>query len=147
MLTEFLDDHAYSVINISPIAQAILGMVAWDHKSVTEFLTSISSRSSFDTALQMQCMFSRVLGYSAALRLQREYCRYHQNSWMVVWTRSSGEGDVKWLQQVKHLLMDLWNESWVQPEVTHDEKAVPESQRKREASFCNGRAIHKKKWV
>ena len=60
MLTKFLDDHAYSVITISPIAQAMLGMVAWYHKSVTEFLTSISSRSSFDTALQMQCTFSRV---------------------------------------------------------------------------------------
>jgi len=70
ILTEFLDDHAYSVITISPIAQAMLGMVAWDHKSITEFLTSISSRSSFDTALQMQCTFSRVLGYSAALSLQ-----------------------------------------------------------------------------
>jgi len=118
MLTEFLDAHAYSVITISPITQTMLGMVEWDHKSVTEFLTSISSRSSFNMALKMQCTFSRVLGYSAALSLQREYCRYRQNSWVVAWTWSSGEGDAGWFQQVKLLLMDLWNESWVQPEVT-----------------------------
>jgi len=111
ILTELLDDHAYSVITISRIAQAMLGMVAWDHKSVTKFLTSISSRTSFDMALQMQCTICRVLGYSAALSLQREYCRYCRNSWVVVWTRSSGEGDAGWLQQVKHLLMDLCNES------------------------------------
>jgi len=144
MLTEFLDDHAYSAKTNSPIAQAVLGMVSWEHKSVTQFLASICTRSFFDRAFQMQRTFSGLFGYSAAMSLQREYCEYRSNSWVVARTRSSGEGHAGWLQQVKHLLMDLWNESWVQPEATHDDQAVPGSQRKREGSFCDGAAMHKK---
>ena len=76
MLTEFLDDHVYSAKTNSPIAQAVLGMVSWEHKSVTQFLASICTRSSFDRAFQMQRTFSRLFGYSAAMSLQREYCEY-----------------------------------------------------------------------
>jgi len=144
MLTEFFDDYAYSAKTNSPIEQAMLGMVSWEHKSVTQFLASICTRSSFDRAFQMQRTFSGLFGYSAVMSLEREYCEYRSNSWVVARTRSSWEGDAGWLQQVKHLLMDLWNESWVQPEVTHDDQAVPVSQCKREGSFCDGAAMHKK---
>ena len=147
MQTKVLDAHANCPNTISQIGQAMLGMVAWDHKSVTESITTISSMSCFDTALQMQCTFSGVLGYSAAARLQREYCRYGQNSWVVAWARSSREADAGWIRPVKHLLKDQWNESWVQTEVAHDDQAVPGSQRKREGSFCDGAAMHKKKRV
>jgi hypothetical protein len=147
VLTKFLDRHAYSAKTISPIGEAMLGMVAWDDQSITEFLACHCSRSSFDTALQMQCTSSGVLGYYAAMRLQREYCWYGRNSWVVSCARSSGEGDAGWLQPVKHLLKDNWNESWVQPEVAHDDQAVAGSQRKREGSFCDGAAMHKKKRV
>ena len=147
MQTKVLDTHANCPNTISQIGQAMLGMVGWDHKSVTESITTISSTSCFDTALQMQCTFSGVLGYSAAARLQREYCRYGQNSWVVAWARSSREADAGWIRPVKHLLKDQWNESWVQTEVAHDDQAVPGSQRKREWSFCDGAAMHKKKRV
>ena len=147
MLTNFLDRLACSAKINSPIAQALLGTVSWEHDSVTQYLAAIRTRSSFDRAFQTQVTLSAFLGYSAAMSLQREYCQYRSNSWVVARTRSSGEGDAGWLQQVKHLLADQWNESWVQPEATHDDQAALGSQRKREGSFCDGAPMHKKKRV
>jgi hypothetical protein len=147
MLTKFSDHLASSANLNTPIARALLGTVSWEHDSVTHYLAATRTRSSFDRAFQMQLTFSAVLGFSAAMSLQREYCRYGSNSWVVARIRSSGKDDAGWIQRVKHLLADRWNESWLQPEVTHDNQAAPGCQRKREGSFCDGAPLNKKKRV
>jgi hypothetical protein len=60
---------------------------------------------------------------------------------------SSDMGDTGWLQRVKDLLADRWNESWVQPEMTHHDQAAPGCRRKREGSFADGGPMRKKQLI
>jgi hypothetical protein len=147
ILTEFSDHLASSATLNTPIARALLGTVSWEHDSVTHYLAATRTRSSFDKAFQMQLTMSAVLGLSAAMSLQREYCRYGKKSWVVARVRSSDKRDTGWLQRVKDLLADRWNESWVQPETTHHDQAAPGCGRKREGSFADGGPMQKKKRI
>ena len=98
MLTKITDHLASSANLNTPIAQALLGTVSWEHDLVTHYLTTIHNRNSFDRAFQMQLPVSEILGCYAASCLQREYYRYGSKSWVVAQIRSSGKDDAGWLQ-------------------------------------------------
>jgi len=135
-LTAFSDHLATSATLNFPISRAMLGTMAWEQDSVNDYMAATYTGSSFVKAVETQLAFGPVLAMSAAMSIQREYCRYGRDSWLVAYLRSSPGNDVKWVATIKGMLADRWVDAWVNDVIQPGEAefAKPSSTLKRPAS-------------
>jgi hypothetical protein len=132
-LTAFSDHLATSATLNFPISRAMLGAMSWEQDSVNDYMAATHTGSSFVKAVETQLAFGPVLAMCAAMSIQREYCRYGRDSWLVAYLRASPGNDVEWVTTVKGMLADRWVDAWVDKEIQPG-VAEPGSTLKRPAS-------------
>ena len=133
MLTDFSDHLATSATLNFPISRAMLGAMSWEQDSVNDYMAATHTGSSFVKAVETQLALAQVLAMCAAMSIQREYCRYGRDSWLVAYLRSSPGNDDKWVTTIKEMLADRWVDAWVKEEIQPG-VAEPSSALKRPAS-------------
>jgi len=117
VLTAFSDHLATSATLNFPILRAMLGAISWEQGTVNDYMAATHTGSSFVKAVETQLAFEQVLAMCAAISIQREYCQYGRDSWLVVYLRSSPGNDVKWVATIKDMLADRWVDAWVNEDI------------------------------
>ena len=113
LMTDFTDNLAVRAMLSSPISQAMLGAVSWEHDSVHRFLPTTQELNMFRGELAAQCP---TLANYATDSLRREYFHRRRDSWVVARAKAGEHRDAGWLSDFKARVGDAWVEAWVSTE-------------------------------
>jgi hypothetical protein len=132
LMTDFTDNLAVRATLSSPISQAMLGAVSWEHDSVHRFLPTTRELNMFRGELVAQC--TTIASY-ATDSLRREYFQRRRDSWVVARAKAGDQRDARWLSDFKATIGDGWIEAWVSEEDVGASPRVQHAGVKRTASF------------
>ena len=131
-MTDFTDNLAVRATLSSPISQAMLGTVSWEHDSIHRFLPTTQGLNMFRGELAAQCP---TLASYATDSLRREYFQRRCDSWVVARAKARDQRDARWLADFKLTVGDAWVEAWVSGEDVGAPPSEQYSRLKRSASF------------
>jgi hypothetical protein len=131
-MIDFTDNLAVRATLSSPISQAMLGTVSWEHDSIHRFLPTTQELNMFRGELAAQCP---TLASYATDSLRREYFQRRCESWVVARAKAGDQRDVRWLADFKLTVGNAWVEAWVSGEDVGTLPRELHSRLKRSASF------------
>jgi len=131
-MTDFTDNLAVRATLSSPISQAMLGTVSWEHDLIHRFLPTTQELNMFQSDLAAQC--PTHASYSTD-SLRREYFQRRCVSWVVAHAKAGDQRDVRWLADFKLMVGDAWVEVWVLGEDVGTLPRELHSRLKRSVSF------------
>jgi len=109
-MTDFTDNLTVRATLSSPISQAMLRTVSWEHNSIHCFLPPTQELNMFRGELAAQ--YPTLASYSTD-SLRHDYFQRRCESWVVAGAKAGDQRDVQWLADFKLTVGDAWVEVWV----------------------------------